>query len=339
MTQVTGWDVGGAHLKAALIDDGVVKDVVQFPSLIWTDLKDLRAALDQAIARVGDSDVHAVTMTGELAEYFGGRVEGVRQISELMRDALRGREVKIYAGRSGFVEPDDAENYVEDISSANWYGTAAAITRKFSQGILIDIGSSTTDVIPIYDGKVAAAGYSDAERLASGELIYTGMVRTPVMAVADKVPFGGEWQGLMAERFAVMADVYRVLDWLPEGADMFPAVDDRPKDQAHSRARLARMLGRDVSDHADWEWEQLARYLVGAQMVTIEESVRRAQSRYDFMKIAPIIGAGVGRLIAQDISNRLSNSYRPFIDVVQCDSEARGQVSVAAPAVAVGLLA
>lgn len=336
--QVTGWDVGGAHLKAALIENGDVKKVEQFPALIWTDLEDLRQAISRALDEYGMPGVHAVTMTGELAEYFGSRKEGVRQISQLMRDSLPGKDVRIYAGRSGFVSPDDAPNHVDDISSANWYATASVITRKYGQAILVDIGSSTTDIIPVFGGKVAAAGYSDAERLSTGELIYTGAVRTPLMAVTDEVPFDGEWQSLMAERFAVMADVYRVLNWRLEEADMFPAVDDRPKDAAHSRARMARMLGRDVSDHADWQWERLARFFAEEQMLTIERSIHRTMSRFDFMRVVPIVGAGAGRIIALEISARLGMAYEPFHEFVSRDNSFGNEISIAAPAVAVGLL-
>lgn len=339
MGLVTGWDVGGAHLKAARIEDGVVKDVAQFPALIWTDLVDLETALTHAIAQFGSSPIHAVTMTGELAEIFESRAEGVSRLTEMMTKAVPGKDLRIFAGRAGFVLPEEVGKHVGDIASANWYASAQVVGRSESDAIFVDIGSSTSDVIAVFGDKVCAKGYSDAERLSTGELIYTGAVRTPVMAVTDKVPFGGEWQGLMAERFAVMADVYRVLGCLPEDADLFPAVDDREKTAAGSRVRLARMLGRDVADAEDWQWEALARFLSERQLETLAESVHLTASRFSFLKDAPIVGAGAGKFIAKDLARRLERPYRDFADLVQGGDDCRDKISICAPAVAVGLLA
>ena len=69
-----------------------------------------------------------------------------------------------------------------DIASANWHACAALIAGKHTSALFVDLGSTTTDIVPIVDGKVAARGYTDAQRLAAGELIYTGLVRGFVMA-------------------------------------------------------------------------------------------------------------------------------------------------------------
>lgn len=338
MAQVTGWDVGGAHLKASLIEDGVVREVVQLPSLIWTDLGDAEKALQQAKATFGGSPIHAVTMTGELAEYFGSRVEGVKRLSGLIADAFPNEEVRIFAGRSGFVSPDSAADHSDDIASANWYATAAVVARTRQEAILVDIGSSTCDIIPVFGGEVSAAGYSDAERLQTGELIYSAAVRTPVMAVVDEVPFEGSWQGLMAERFAVMADVYRILGTLPEDADLFPAVDGREKDVPGSRARLARNLGRDALDHADWQWDAVARFMADVQTDRFSKNVSRSLSRFAFSADAPIVGAGAGRFIAEEIARRMQRPFVDFSSLVKSDMALKKKISTCAPAVAVGLL-
>ena len=94
-----------------------------------------------------------------------------------------------------------------DIASANWHASASLVGRLQQAALLIDLGSTTTDIIPIAQGRVAARGYTDAERLATGELIYAGLVRGFVMATADRVPFAGQWTTLINENFANMADV------------------------------------------------------------------------------------------------------------------------------------
>ena len=50
--------------------------------------------------------------------------------------------------------------------------------------LLIDVGSTTADVVPIVAGRVAATGRNDLERLQAGELVYTGVLRTNLAAIA-----------------------------------------------------------------------------------------------------------------------------------------------------------
>src|SRR4029079_14054160 len=126
--------------------------------------------------------------------------------------------------------------------------TGELVAQMLPDALLIDAGTTTTDLVPLKDGAVAARGYADGERLAESELVYMGVVRTPVMAVARTAPFKGRMQRIAAERFATMADVWRLLDELPDDADPYPTPDLKGKSTQESAARLARMLGRDVRD-------------------------------------------------------------------------------------------
>ncbi len=168
-------------------------------------------------------------MTGELSDVFNDRAEGVAYLVELMRRAAADQTLLIYAGSSGFLEPDDAKGRTLEVASANWHATAALIARHHADALLVDVGTTTTDLIPIRGGAVAARGATDAERLTESELLYTGVVRTPVMAVARTAPFSGRMQGIAAERFATMADVWRLTGDLPDDADPYPTADQRGK--------------------------------------------------------------------------------------------------------------
>src|SRR5215468_5667407 len=184
MRSVIGWDVGGAHLKAARAENGRIVDAIQLASPLRLGLERLAQAFAEAKARMGVAELHAVTMTGELADTFSSRAEGVEKLSTLAVRELAPVEVALYAGRAGFIAPRDAPRHVEDIASANWFASAALAARVQRTALLVDIGSTTTDLVPVVDGAVASRGYTDAERLAAGELVYTGLVRSFVMAVA-----------------------------------------------------------------------------------------------------------------------------------------------------------
>ena len=181
-------------------------------------------------------------------------------------------------GPAGCVRPEDARDHVADIASANWHACAALIARKRASALFIDLGSTTTDIIPIAGGKVAARGYTDAQRLAAGELVYTGLVRGFVMATADRAPWRGAWTPLVNENFATMADVHRILGTLPDGVDLMATADGREKTVAASRARLARMLGSDAADADDGAWTSLARWFAEAQLRAIADAAMLVMS-------------------------------------------------------------
>src|SRR5262249_22144979 len=231
------------HPRAPPAQSARLLDAIQLASPLRLGLDRLAQAFAEAKARMGVAQLHAVTMTGELADTFSSRAEGVEKLSALAARELAPAEMALYAGRAGFVAPRDAARHVEDIASANWFASAALAARVPHSALLVGIGSTTTDLVPVVDGAVAARGYTDAERLAAGELVYTGLVRSFVMAVAERAPFAGRWSPLINENFATMADVYRILGQLPEGADQMTTADGRAKTIEASRARLARMVG------------------------------------------------------------------------------------------------
>ncbi len=178
---------------------------------------------------------HAVTMTGELSDVFAGRDEGVAYLVAMMRNAVGAMRLSIYAGSAGFLEPDLAAARAPEVASANWHASAVLAAAHCRDGLLVDMGTTTTDLVPLKAAAPASRGITDGERLTEGELLYTGVVRTPVMAVAREAPFKGRAQRIAAERFATMADVYRLTGELSDDADPYPV--GRPSRQEQGRER------------------------------------------------------------------------------------------------------
>jgi (4-(4-[2-(gamma-L-glutamylamino)ethyl]phenoxymethyl)furan-2-yl)methanamine synthase len=339
MTRAIGWDLGGANVKLASIEDGRVRSVAQIPCPIVPERRKFDAAVEGALPLIALPALHAVTMTGELSDVFGDRAEGVAYLVDLMLEAVGAQPLLIYAGEAGFLAPEDAKRHTLEVASANWHATASLVARHHAAGLLVDVGTTTTDLIPIKAGTVAARGATDAERLTEGELLYTGVVRTPVMAVAHSAPFRGRVQRIVAERFATMADVWRLASDLPDDADPYPAADQRGKSPAESAARLARMLGRDASEAKLAEWTALAWYFADCQLAEIEHSARNLAERDAFPPAAPVIGAGCGRFVAKRLADRAGRPYLNFSDLIDAAPEAREMAACCAPAVAVALLA
>jgi len=338
MACVIGWDLGGANLKLARIEDGRAVDVAQIPCPIRQDRGKFDAALEEALALCPISAAHAVTMTGELSDVFSDRAEGVAYLVDMMRAASDG-EALFYGGRSGFLDCIRAVEHSFDVASANWHASAMLIAQVIPDGLFVDAGTTTTDLVPLKAGAVAARGYSDGERLAESELVYTGVVRTPVVAVARTAPFKGRMQRIAAERFATMADVWRLLGELPADADPYPTPDLAGKSVQESAARLARMLGRDADEAGLLAFADLASHFAECQLAEIEEAARTLIAREAIEPDAPVIGAGCGRFIARQLASRLGRPYCDFAELIDCAPDVREMAASCAPAVAVGLLA
>jgi len=332
MECVLGWDIGGAHLKAARVEGGRVRAVLQRPSPLWLGLEHVQKALREAQAELGSSVRHAVTMTAELCDIFPNRTEGVRRLVELLSSELPDAELLFYAADAGFVPPEVAAGAAaERVASANWHAAATLAARRHPFAVFVDMGSTTTDIIPICEGRVQALGQTDSDRLAAGELLYTGLTRTPVMALCRRIPFAGSWTSLANEYFATTADIYRLLGELPEEADLLPTADGREKTVPASRARLARMLGRDATAADAPALLQAAAYFAEIQLRSLHDAAWQVLSRVPLPKDAPLVGAGIGRNVLVRLAARLE---RPYCDLFANASEARH-----APAVAVALLA
>ncbi len=339
---VIGWDLGGAHLKAAAVartaGELTVMDVVQLPCPLWQGLDRLAAAVDQVFERLGAVSRHALTMTGEMADLFRDRAEGVARLADFMERRLGGGRTRYFSG-AGFVDAVHAKGMPRRVASANWLASARFVAGQLEAALFVDVGSTSTDLVPIAGHEVCAVGEDDFERLASGELVYTGVVRTPVMALVRRVPFEGRRVPLVAEHFATMADVHRLTGALPAHADQWPAADGGEKTEEGSARRLARMIGRDAASAALGAWRALARRLARAQEAMIEAAARRVLAACPVDGAAPVVGAGVGRFVAARLAARLGRPYRDFASLfprIHADPE---WVAGCAPAVAVAWLA
>jgi probable H4MPT-linked C1 transfer pathway protein len=335
-----GWDVGGAHLKVARLDaTGKALAVEQFSCQLWRGMERLEQAVESAIGTLGNAARHVITMTGELADIFASRHEGVVEISSTMQRLLPNTNQQFFAGASGLIAATQVAQHTTQIASANWLASAQFIARKFPQqlpqAILVDMGSTTTDIVAVQNGRPQAQALTDAARLTTGELVYSGLIRTPVMAVVQRVPFNGQMQRIAAEHFATMADVYRLTGKLAAEYDMSDTADGSGKSLQESARRLARMVGRDVDDAPLLAWQALAHFIASAQLQDISAAVQTVAA--SLASATPIVGAGVGRQIVRQVAHKSARPYVDFAELVQGD--ASDWAAVCAPAYSVAWLA
>jgi (4-(4-[2-(gamma-L-glutamylamino)ethyl]phenoxymethyl)furan-2-yl)methanamine synthase len=340
---VIGWDIGGAHLKAALLNEqGDLLEVLQLPCKLWLGLDQLEIAVNNTLHafKIEPSAAsHAVTMTGELVDLFANRHEGVLAISALATKLL-GKDTLFYAANSGFVALERVSALTPHIASTNWHASASALAMHVNDALFIDIGSTTTDIVAIQADKVKNAVLSDAARMADDSLVYTGVVRTPVMALTQKIPFEGRLVNVAAEYFATMADVYTLTGDLSQAENMTETADGADKSIEASTRRIARMIGWDAQDTSLSAWRNLAYAFKHVQLNHIKQAVLRQISLLGDCRGLTIVGAGAGDFLVYELAKQLGFRYQSIANLIAAKDEAtRDMAVVCFPAFAVATLA
>ncbi|ODN68087.1 hydantoinase/oxoprolinase family protein [Methylophaga muralis] len=333
----TGWDIGGAHLKVVRCDtDGQLLQAIELPCPLWLGKDALRKDIRLAIDTLNNElDQQLITMTGELADCFADRASGVSEILSCMSEYFPTDRLSVFS-KDGWISQEEARTHWDKVASMNWLASAQLVATQYSTALLIDCGSTTTDIIALENSAPQLTAYDDQGRLSSGELLYTGVIRTPLMAVSQKLPFRGQWQNITAEVFATTGDCWRILEELSASQINDKSADGNDWQLENCQRRLARMLGTDAGLFAAADWHNVAVWFTEQQLQQIHNAclqVLSVQSGFD--QQAPIIGAGSGRFIAKIIANRL---HRPYVDFDTLLG-AHENAAAYAPASALALLA
>ena len=312
---ILGLDIGGANLKA----------------------------LAELVAKFDGVEEFAVTMTGELCDCFETKRAGVDAIIKAVRFASEGRRIRVWSTDGVFLDSEQAKaNYLK-VAAANWHALATLAGQYVPNGtgVLIDTGSTTTDVIPLLHGKPVPRGKTDTERMQTSELIYTGARRTPVCAILGSM--------VAAELFATAHDAYLLLGKVAEDPADCDTADGRPATKRHAHARLARMLGGDAETIPLEKAVSLGDEVMHHQIRLIEYGVTQAGTtlgsilRRDFRPwTVQFILSGSGEFIGREVFARGFVFERDEVKpsrVRSLGDRLGPEVSACAPAYAVAVLA
>lgn len=329
-----GLDIGGANLKAADADGRAVSR----PFPIWNAPEMLSDELRALLREFETPDVLAVTMTAELADCFRTKADGVARILAAVEIVAGDALVRVWQTGAEFVDVETAREIPRLVAASNWHALATFAGRSFPRGasLLVDVGSTTTDVVPISDGAPVPDGFTDRERLETGELVYTGVRRTPLCAVAHTVPLRNGYCPLAAELFATTLDVYLLLGDLPEDKHDCDTANRLPATVDDAHARLARMLCCDAEELPFADVLGIARFLADVQMRRIAGPLERVASRLDG-RLEGVIVSGSGSFLAE----RVVGAHPRCVDaeVVSLSHAFAPETSAAACAFAVARLA
>jgi probable H4MPT-linked C1 transfer pathway protein len=295
-------DIGGANIKLA---DGLGY-ARSWPFALWKAPEQLPAKIAESLAAAPPTERIVVTMTGELCDCFETKREGVRAIVEATLLAARSTPVRFYQTTGEFAAADTACDSYLLTAASNWHALAtfAAKYSEFESAILIDIGSTTTDIIPIENGREVAHGRTDPERLQSGELVYAGVERTPICALIPYLHWRGSNCPLAKELFATTGDAYLLTGELPEDESNRNTSDGKPFTIAAAHTRIARMIGGDRELVSRSEAVTFAEAIQASQCEIIESGIRRVLAVMS-AKPQAIILSGQGEFLARMLLERM----------------------------------
>lgn len=293
-----GLDIGGANLKAATSAGAAHLEAFE----VWRAPGELAARLRGLIGRFPPIELLAVTMTAELADCFADKAAGVAAILAAVQEAAGTMPVVVWQTTGRFASTGQAAGNPQAVAAANWHALATWAGRLAPAGnaLLFDIGSTTSDIIPLCDGRPTAQGLTDLERLLSGELVYTGIRRTPLCAVAASILFRGRRCPVAAELFATTLDMWLLLGHVPEDAGDRHTADGRPATIACAHDRIARMLCCDRREIDLDEARSLAAAFATAQEQTLAAALGAVLGRNPAQPAAAIV-AGSGEGLARKI--------------------------------------
>jgi probable H4MPT-linked C1 transfer pathway protein len=317
------FDIGGANIKAAN-ESGQAGTL---PFELWKRPDDLPGVIATFAKGFREFGRIALTMTAELCDCYATKAEGVLDVLDAVMDVAGERPVCVWGIDRQFHSPEEIRAEPSLAAASNWLALAEVAARIVPEGtgILIDIGSTTTDLVPLVDGLAVPRGRTDTGRLQMGELVYAGVRRTPICALAAELPFQGLPTGLAAELFASTLDIFLVLGETPEAPGDLSTADGRPATREAARARLARMVGADRSGFTADDAIAFARAAEGVLLDRLESAARRACEGTIGVPRSAVV-AGSGEALARRLAARLLGPEGRIIGL----RDAWGQVASAA---------
>jgi len=342
LTNVLGYDIGGANTKAAFLkaQKGKLQDftlaVEYFP--VWKEPEKLSSVLLTLKERLGAErlDGLGVTMTAELSDAYTTKREGVRQILTNVKKAFPHTLIHVL-NNDAELEPIDAA--LEEplrVAAANWAATGWLVAQWIKDCVVVDVGSTSSSIIPVLAGRVAAKGKTDLDKLICGELVYTGSLRTNVAAIAQSVPIKGAVAGVASELFALSADVHLALGNITEKQYTCETADGRGKSLPEALARLARVVCADTEMLTTQEIINMAKYIYDKQVTQVAEGLAKVYSytKKQAPSEVPVAVTGLGKdFIARKAAEKIGVE-----SIVDLGTLMQTDVAIATPAFGVVLM-
>lgn len=333
--KVAGFDIGGANTDLAVIEfEGEeIKNIeVDFAYLpMWSNNDDLSRVLMELIENIcpiSQIDAVGISMTAELVDAYDTKKDGVLDVVKKCEQTF---DCPIaYVGVEGMLSREEIEKTPLKAAAANWIATAQIATLISDNCIFIDTGSTTTDIIPVKDGNECAIGKSDFDRSATGELVYTGTLRTNLASFLDKVELNGKEYRVASELFAQTADVYTVLELIEPEDYVCDTFDGEGKSKFDCAKRIARVVCADLEMMSMEDIVEMSEFIHQKQIEQIADGLKQV---VETQGLDLIVTTGLGKDILDKPAAELLNLEVKSMGDILTDEEC-----VVAPAVGTAVM-
>jgi (4-(4-[2-(gamma-L-glutamylamino)ethyl]phenoxymethyl)furan-2-yl)methanamine synthase len=342
LVNVLGYDVGGANTKAVFVSVknrkllNVEVSVKYFP--IWKQpekLVDVLLALKQRLGASGLDGV-GVTMTAELSDAYQTKREGVNDILASVEKVFPDVPIYVLNTELELKSSNVANKEPLKIASANWAATGWLVAQHLKNCVVVDVGSTSTSIIPIVDGKVVACGKTDLDKLICGELVYTGCLRTNVAAIVQSIPLRKGVAGVASELFALTGDVHLALGNITIKDYTSETADGRGKTVPEALARLARVVCADTEMLTTQEIINIAQFIYDKQIRQVTEGLTKVYSYTKSLSSGkvPVVVTGLGKnFIARKAAEKLNVD-----EIIDLGTILPAKVVLATPAFGIALM-
>jgi probable H4MPT-linked C1 transfer pathway protein len=342
VVNVVGLDIGGANTKATFLKtkDGMLKEfrtsMEYFP--IWkkgkAQLPRVLENLEKFLVDIPLDGV-GVTLTAELSDAYTTKKEGVIQVLDCVTEVFDDVPIFVLDVEANLLSVKDAISKPLNVASANWAATGWMMSQLIENCIIVDVGSTTTSIIPVIDGKLAIKGRTDLEKLQNGELVYSGSLRTNIAAIVDTIPVRGKITRVSSELFAQSGDVHLILGNIEKKQYTAETCDGRGKTDREAIARLARVVCADISMLTEQEIRDMAKYVYRKQVQQISRGLKQV---YERIKVSSqnlvVVVAGLGRkFLAIEAAEKAG-----FRDILDIEEYLGSEAAVTSPSAGVAIL-
>ena len=344
LVSVIGFDVGGANTKAAFISaTGEKIEAVRIASRylpIWRDREKLVSvllALREELRVSETLDYVSLTMTAELADVFQTKKEGVDYVVSCVSQVFSDVRILVLDVNGGLRSVEIVKSEPLVVAAANWVATGWLVAQLFEDCVVVDVGSTSTSIIPILQGRVSALGNTDLEKLIVGELVYTGSLRTNVAAIVNSIPIRESVATVSSELFAQSGDVHLVLGNITPAEFTAETADGRGKSREEAMARLARVVCADLKMLTEEEVIGMAKYIYAKQIDQVVDGLNQVYSRIKSAvnQEIPVVVTGMGK----DFIGKKAAQRCRIKKIIDLEKFIGSSAAIASPAFAVALMA
>ncbi|MBU7046858.1 MAG: hypothetical protein HXS54_10525 [Theionarchaea archaeon] len=315
---IYGVDIGGVHIKITSLDQ--THDPPKAKSAFFP-FKGKAEMIEKLISLVSHPDLVVITQTLSASRNFcSSAEEGTHHIVDLTERLFTGK-VR-YVGLSyRLYTPEQAKEHYLDVACRNWVATCyiTHYLNLFEEGLVIDCGTNSTDIVPIIDSVPITLDDNDRgyTRLATGEIFWSGLYFTHVQSLSPTLVMDGREFQVKPTVRSLVSDAFVVLGRIsPE--DVFVKTS-----YESSVVKILDTICADKDLLSFDDAKKIAQFFVDKQREKTEAAIRKvltaANKKYETdLKVAAIAGAGKEIILREVLKNM---DFEEIIDIEKAASE------------------